>query len=74
MERSMDRFDRRVAVSRAECAREAAGWSEATSDEQGLPVGLLVLLAGEIGAFAALAASGNMPSVISVLYRALLTL
>jgi len=74
MERSMDRFDRRVAVSLAECAREAAGWSEATSDEHGLPVGLLVLLAGEIGAFAALAASGNMPSIVSVLYRALLTL
>jgi len=74
MERSADRFDRRVAVSRAECPREAAGWSEATSDEQGLPVGLLVLLAGEIVAFAALAASGNMPSIVSVLYRALLTL
>ena len=74
MERSADRFDRRVAVSRVECSRDAAGWSEATSDEHGLPVGLLVLLAGEIGAFAALAASGNMPSIVSVLYRALLTL
>jgi hypothetical protein len=74
MERSMDRFDRRVAVSRAECSREAAGWSEATSDERGLPVGLLVLLAGEVVAFAALATSGNMPSIVSVLYRALLTL
>ena len=74
MERSADRFDRQVAVSRAECSREAAGWSEATRDEHGLPVGLLVLLAGEIGAFAALAASGNMPSIVSVLYRALLTL
>ena len=74
MERSADRFDRRVAVSRAGCPREAAGWSEATSGEQGLPLGLLVLLAGEIVAFAALAASGNMPSIVSVLYRALLTL
>ena len=74
MERSVDRFDRRVAVSRAECSRDAAGWLEATSDERGLPVGLLVLLAGEIGAFAALVASGNMPSIVSVLYRALLTL
>jgi hypothetical protein len=74
MERSADRFDRRVAVSRAECPRVAAGWSEATSDEQRLPFGLLVLLAGEIAAFAALAASGNMPPIVSVLYRALLTL
>lgn len=74
MERSADRFDRRVVVSRAECSREVAGWSEATSGEQGLPIGLLVLLAGEIGAFAALAASGNMPAIVSVLYRALLTL
>lgn len=74
MERSVDRFDRRRAVSRVECSREAAGWSEATGGERALPVGLLVLLAGEIAAFAALAASGNMPVIVSVLYRALLTL
>jgi len=74
MERSVVRSDRRLAVSRAECPQDAAGWSEATSDERGLPLGLLVLLAGEIGAFAALVASGNMPAIVSVLYRALLTL
>jgi hypothetical protein len=74
MERSVDRFDRRVAISRAERPQGAAGWSETTGDEERLPIGLLVLLAGEIGVFAALAASGNMPSIVSVLYRALLTL
>jgi hypothetical protein len=37
-------------------------------------LGLLVLLAGEIAAYAALSASGNMPEIVSVLYRALLTL
>ncbi len=74
MERSMDRFDRRGAVSRADWSREVAGWTDATSEEQGLPVGLLVVLAGEIVGFAALAASGNMPVIVSVLYRALLTL
>jgi hypothetical protein len=74
MERSMDRFDRRAPVSRADWSREGAGWPDATSEEQGLPAGLLVFLAGEIVGFAALAASGNMPAIVSVLYRALLTL
>jgi len=74
MERSVDRFDRRGVVSRAACSREGAGWSDATRDEQGVPLGLLVVLAGEIVAFAALAASGNMPAIVSMLYRALLTL
>lgn len=72
MERSVDRVGRPIAGSRAERLR--AGWSAATGDEERLPVALLVLLAGEIAAFAALAASGNMPEIVSVLYRALLTL
>ena len=74
MERSVDRVGRPMAGSRAERLREAVGWSAATGDEERLPVALLVLLAGEIAAFAALAASGNMPEIVSVLYRALLTL
>ena len=74
MERSLDRSDRRAAISRAQRLPESTGWSETASDEERLNVGLLVLLAGEIGAFAALAASGNMPEIVSVLYRALLTL
>ncbi len=74
MERSVDRVGRPMAGSRAERRRAAVGWSAATGDEEGLPVALLVLLAGEIAAFAALAASGNMPEIVSVLYRALLTL
>ncbi|MBK9964550.1 MAG: hypothetical protein IPP07_06485 [Holophagales bacterium] len=74
MERSMDRFYHRGSVSRAACSREVAGWPDATVEEQGVPVGLLVVLAGEIVGFAALAASGNMPAIVSVLYRALLTL
>jgi hypothetical protein len=43
-------------------------------DEERLPFALLVVLAGEIAVFAALAASGNIPSTVTVLYRALLTL
>ena len=50
------------------------GWSAAANDEERLPFALLAVLAGEIAAFAALAASGNMPGVVTVLYRALLTL
>jgi hypothetical protein len=74
MERSVGRFDRPVSGSVAEWRRGLAGWSEAAGDEERLPLGLLVLLAGEIVVFAALSASGNMPEVVSVLYRALLTL
>ena len=74
MERSVGRFDRPVSGSVAGCRRGLADWSATASDEEGLPVGLLVLLVGEIVAFAALSASGNMPGVVSVLYRALLTL
>lgn len=50
------------------------GWTAAANDEERLPFALLVVLAGEIAAFAALAASGNMPDIVTVLYRALLTL
>jgi hypothetical protein len=74
MERSVGRFDRPVSGSGAEWRRGLAGWSGAAGDEERLPLGLLVLLAGEIAAFAALSASGNMPEIVSVLYRALLTL
>lgn len=74
MERSMGRSVRPVADSWAERPRDASGWSTAARDEKGLPVTLLLLLAGEIAAFAALAASGNIPGIVTVLYRALLTL
>ena len=74
MERSVDRFDRPVSDSRAEHPREASGWSSETGLEGQLPTALLLLLAGEIAAFAALAASGNMPGIVTVLFRALLTL
>jgi hypothetical protein len=73
MERSVGRSDRPVSGSWAERPRAVDGWS-AASDEKGLPLSLLLLLAGEIAAFAALAASGNMPEIVTVLYRALLTL
>ena len=73
MERSVGRSDRPVSGSRAERLPRVDGWS-AASDEKGLPLSLLLLLAGEIGAFVALAASGNMPGIVTVLYRALLTL
>ena len=74
MERSVDRFDRPVSDSWAEHPREASGWSADDGLERRLPIALLLLLAGEIAAFAALAASGNMPGIVTVLYRALLTL
>jgi hypothetical protein len=74
MERSMVRADRPVSGSWAERPRAVSGWSAAAGEEKGLPVALLFLLAGELAAFAALAASGNMPGIVSVLYRALLTL
>ena len=74
MERRMARSDRPVPGSWAERPRTVAGWVAAAGDERGLPIALLLLLAGEIAAFAALAASGNMPGIVTVLYRALLTL
>ncbi|MCL4807256.1 MAG: hypothetical protein KJ062_05595 [Thermoanaerobaculia bacterium] len=74
MERSVDPFVRPVTGSEAERSWGLAGRSETVGDEERLPVGLLVLLAGEIAAYAALSASGNMPEIVSVLYRALLTL
>ena len=74
MERSVDRVGRPMAGSRAERLREIAEGSAAAGDEQRRTVALLVLLVGEIAAFAALAASGNMPAIVPLLYRALLTL
>lgn len=74
MGRNVDRIDRPVSVSGSECPRERAGWSETVGDEERLPGGLLFLLAAEIVAFAALSASGNMPQIVTVLFRALLTL
>jgi hypothetical protein len=74
MERSVGRSDRPDSGSWAERPRAAAGSSESVDGERELPVALLLLLAGEIAAVAALAASGNMPAIVSVLYRALLTL
>ena len=74
MERSVDPFVRPVTGSEAERPWGLAGRSAAAADEERLPAGLLVLLAGEIAAYAALSASGNMPEILSVLFRALLTL
>ena len=74
MERSVGRSDRPVPDSWAKRPRDASGWSTAARDERDLPAALLILLAGEIAAFAALAASGNMPRIVTVLYGALLTL
>lgn len=74
MERSEGRFGRLGAGARTERLRDVVARPWEPADEARLPVALLVLLAGEIVAFAALAASGNMPGVVTVLYRALLTL
>ena len=74
MERSEGRSVRPESGSWAGRPRAAAGWSASASDEREVPVALLLLLGGEVAAFAALAASGNMPPIVSVLYRALLTL
>jgi len=74
MERSEGRTDRLGAGVRMERLRDVVARPDAAVDETRLPVALLVLLAGEIVAFAALSASGNMPGVVTVLYRALLTL
>ena len=74
MERSVDRVGRPMAGLRVECPPRIAEGSAAAGDEQRRTVALLVLLVGEIAAFAALAASGNMPAIVPLLYRALLTL
>lgn len=74
MERSADRFDRPVEDSGAACRGGLDGWSETLGDSEGLPAWLFLLLLGELAAFAALTASGNIPQIVSVLYRALLTL
>ena len=74
MECSADRVGHPGAESAAERPSRFPGWSAAANDEERLPFALLVVLAGEIAAFAALAASGNMPDIVTVLYRALLTL
>ena len=74
MERSADLSDRPLAGPRVESPRAASVGTEATGDARELPVALLFLLAGEVAAFAGLVASGNMPQIVTVLYRALLTL
>lgn len=74
MECSADRACHPGSEAAAERAPRVPGWSAAANDEERLPFGLLAVLAGEIAAFAALAASGNMPDIVTVLYRALLTL
>ena len=74
MERSEGQSGRLGAGVRMERLRDVVAGPEAAGDEARLPVALLVLLLGEIAAFAALAASGNMPAVVTVLFRALLTL
>jgi len=73
MERSADLSDRPLAGPRVESPRAASVGTEA-GDARELPVALLLLLAGEVAAFAGLVASGNMPQIVTVLYRALLTL
>ncbi len=74
MECSADRVGHPGEESPAERPARFPGWSAAANDEERLPFALLAVLAGEIAAFAALAASGNMPDIVTVLYRALLTL
>jgi hypothetical protein len=73
MERSVGRSDHPVPDSWVEPSREASGWRAAAGEERHVAA-LVLLLAGEIVAFAALAASGNMPGIVTMLYRALLTL
>ena len=46
---------------------------EAAPSQRRLP-GVALLLLGEIVAFAALQVSGNIPEIVTVLFRALLTL
>lgn len=74
MERSIERTDHPVPGSRVVCPGEAPVRLDATAAGRRLDALLLLLLAGEIAAFAALTASGNMPAIVTVLYRALLTL
>ena len=74
MERSVGRTDLPVPGSRVVCPREVPVRLDATSNGKRLDTLLFLLLAGEIATFAALTASGNMPAIVSVLYRALLTL
>ena len=74
MECSADRVGHPGAESAAVRPSRFPGWPAAQENEERLPFALLVVLAGEIAAFAALAASGNMPGIVTVLYRALLTL
>jgi hypothetical protein len=74
MERSADGVGRPVVDSRAERPGNAIGPSTAVDGDERRSVALLLLLGGEILAFAALTASGNMPEIVSVLFRALLTL
>ncbi len=72
MERSEGWSDRPVS-SWAKPRREAPAGTAVAGDETRLRA-LVLLLAAEAVAFAALVASGNMPQIVSVLYRALLTL
>lgn len=74
MERSEVGADRPASGSWPDRGRATAARADEDGDERSLPLSLLLLLAGEVAAFAALAASGNMPEIVSVLYRALLTL
>ena len=74
MERSVEWSDRPAPVPLPERPCAAAPWTGTEADEKGISLPLLLVLAGEVAAFAALAASGNMPEIVTVLYRALLTL
>lgn len=74
MERSIGRPDHPVPGSGAGRPLAIPGRLDAAGREKRLDAMLVLLLAGEIAAFAALTASGNMPAIVTVLYRALLTL
>ncbi len=72
MERSEGRSVRPVPVFRS-VGSEALADRAATGKEI-RTAALVLLLVGEAAAFAALVASGNMPGIVTMLYRALLTL
>lgn len=73
MERSVGLSDRPVPGSPAGRARAEGVRTAPDAVERSVP-GLFLLLLGEIAAFAALQASGNIPEIVTVLFRALLTL
>lgn len=72
MERSEGRSDRPMPGNRSVGGEALA--DRAASGRDIRTAALVLLLVGEAAAFAALVASGNMPGIVTMLYRALLTL